>query len=211
VAKKPKKAQRKQSDKSPQDVQTRIVLAAIACYAERGVEETTLREISKRAAIDPPLLKYYFPTLKELMLEVVKFLLEDLKRPVIAALAEEKSNSVLALENYAVATLRWAKENPSYFTLWMYFYHKATHDESFAAINNAIREGGRDRISLWIFAAREAKQVVNTSLTVAEQALAIQSFITGFTIVYGTETRVGLEACENMLRASLRTFLGASI
>src|SRR5581483_7536180 len=62
------------------DLRARVLDAAIACFAERGIAATTLRAIAKSAGVTPALLHYYF-TSKEKLVEIV---LEERIAPFVA-------------------------------------------------------------------------------------------------------------------------------
>ncbi len=62
------------------DLRTRMLDAAVACFAERGIAATTLRAIAMAAEVTPALLHYYFQSKDKL----VQVLLEERVAPFVA-------------------------------------------------------------------------------------------------------------------------------
>src|SRR4051812_31997157 len=107
--------------KAAQDRRERIVQAALALFAEKGVPDTRLSEVARKAGLDQPLINYYFPTLESLYAEVVARVLADLKDWVLrlGVMPEGKTGALEFLLLYSRATLDWASRRPGYFSVWM--------------------------------------------------------------------------------------------
>jgi AcrR family transcriptional regulator len=171
------------------DRRERIVQAAVKCFVRNGVAQTTLREIACEAKVDQPLVHYYFKSTEDLYSAVVEVVLASL-REATTTTAQTQHDAVRTLTRYIEGTFEWAKENPGYFSIWMYFYYLSTFTPGFARLNRSIRDAGRDRIALMIhrgveqgaFAVTEGQSV---------QALAgnIQGLMTGNCIVVASEER----------------------
>jgi TetR/AcrR family transcriptional regulator len=78
---KPRRPGRPRADAA--DLRARVLDAAIACFAERGIAGTTLRAIAESAGVTPALLHYYFRSKDKL----VEMLLEERVAPFVAVSA----------------------------------------------------------------------------------------------------------------------------
>lgn len=189
---------------SRQDLRARVIRAAIDLYAELGVAGTSLGQIATKAAISQPLMYYHFPTPASLNEAVVNFMLEDLRQASVTGIESGKADPVKSLKGYASAPMVWATERKKFFTVWMYFYYLASFDERFAALNSTIRKTGRERILLLLQQCAESPKYggkKHTSLT--EAALRIQTAITGFTIMFGTEGKTTGYTCAKALEDTI--------
>jgi len=80
-ARKPRRPGRPRADVA--DLRGRMLDAAIACFAERGIAATTLRAIATAAGVTPALLHYYFQSREKL----VEVLLQERIAPFVAVSA----------------------------------------------------------------------------------------------------------------------------
>jgi AcrR family transcriptional regulator len=62
------------------DTRTSLLLASLACFAERGYDGTSMRTIADRAGRPLSLLSHHFGNKNGLYVETFKFVAEDLKR-----------------------------------------------------------------------------------------------------------------------------------
>jgi AcrR family transcriptional regulator len=186
-----------------------LIEAAIYCYGEKGLGETSLADIAKRAGLEPSHLKYYFPTFVSLFAAVVEYIRTDLIQVATEALMKAGDSPIAALEAYSVAIVRWAHAKKTYFRLWMYFYYEATYRPEFIELNRQTRVIGRERISLFIYHAQEKGLVkLPAHYTVPELAYRIQTLLTGQAIMIATEPTPNFEIVEKNLIKELRSVLG---
>ncbi|WP_372015373.1 TetR/AcrR family transcriptional regulator [Pseudoxanthomonas sp. 10H] len=66
------------------DLRPRLLDAALACYADKGIAATSLRDIARHAGVTPALLHYYFGDGRQLLDAVV----EERVLPALAPLRE---------------------------------------------------------------------------------------------------------------------------
>lgn len=92
-----------------QDQRGRLLDAALACFVERGIAATSLRDIAQRAGVTPALLHYYYGDKAQL----VDALVEMLLLPALASLrgrldaaGEDIRATVLALVDGLVELVR---------------------------------------------------------------------------------------------------------
>lgn len=172
---------------------------------EKGVGSTRINEIASRAGVDQPLIHYYFPNLENLYSDIVEELLSSLKHYTLSGIENGKESSTEVLKLYIRAPFKWSKENPGYFSLWMYFYYLATFSEKFTAINKIIRAEGRDRISVILYRGIESGEFKKpANMSVSDLVVFVQGLISGNTILAGTE---GGEAFETYAEITIRSVL----
>ncbi len=197
----------KSEGKPRPDRRTKIVLAAMECFIEKGVGATRFNEIAARAGVDQPLIHYYFPNLENLYREIVDVVLASLKNSGLKGIEEGKGNSVEVLRNYVRSSFKWAKENPGYASLFLYFYYLASYSDKFLQLNKVIRDEGRDRISVVVYKGIEDGVFAKPShMTVAETAIFIQGLMTGNTLLAVTEG--GGAAFEQYAEIAVRSTFG---
>ena len=166
----------------------RIVSAAVRCYVENGVAETTMSQIAQRAKVDQPLIHYYFPDVDGLYREVFLVVLESLKEASVKPFALPTKNTAKTLATYIEAPFRWADREPGLFSVWMYFYYLSSFHALQRQLNTDIRRTGRERIAVMIYQGiEEGVFKIPAGSNVQDTALMIQGLITGNTILAQTE------------------------
>lgn len=167
----------------------KIIKAAIKCFTKSGVAQTKFKDIAEAAGIDQPLINYYFPNSEALYLEVVQFILKDLNDFVLDKLEGAGTNAKKALSAYVESYFAWSEENPTLGSLWLFFYHLASHRPAFEQLNQMIRRAGQERISVLLYKGIEQEEFKPTKgQPVQELAVSIQAVLTGFVIQAGTES-----------------------
>ncbi|GIJ50414.1 TetR family transcriptional regulator [Virgisporangium aliadipatigenens] len=73
----------------------RIRAAALELIAEKGVQQTSLREIAERVGITKPALYYHFASREELVRSLVRPLIDDVEAMLAAADAESGPRALL--------------------------------------------------------------------------------------------------------------------
>jgi len=189
------------------DSKEKIAQAALACFIKNGVVTTSFKDIAKEAKVHQPLIGYYFKTFEELFAAVVEILLNDLKTSSIQAIASRSDDPYLATLEYAEAPLRWAQTRPEYTSIWTFFYHMASYSDVFRGINNEIRKGGRDRITLLIYQIQESRKLnLRDGCTVSQLAYNVQSQITGTMVMAVTES-IDLDEAAKLCREGVKVLI----
>jgi AcrR family transcriptional regulator len=191
------------------DIRTNIIKAAIECYSTQGIGQTTFSEIAKAAKVKPSHLSYYFPDFFSLMNAIVEFLRTILQSASTAAVEKNHQHPIKALHQYAIETLQLVVNKPKYFSLWMYFYHEATHRAEFAELNRLGRIAGRERISLLLYRMVENRQLeLREGETIANMAYQIQAILTGYCVMVATEPDVDYKRAQALMLAQIDLSLG---
>lgn len=204
------KAKPKAYPKSKADRQSKIIQAAIQLFIEQGVAFTRLSDVAKKAKVPAPLIHYYYQDVEDLHWDVVLQVLESLKDYNVKTAEKYKADPLRMLKEYLKGPLVWAKENPGYFSIWMYFYYLSSQSERFETLSTEIRERGRERISLMIFTGLEKGTFQNPhAWPVSRIAHYIQSQMTGQLVMFGCEKKVSpIETYLHDLEYSVFSVLG---
>lgn len=170
------------------DKRDRIVSAALEIMSDNGAAFIKLNEVAKRAKVPPPLIHYYFKEIEDLHHEVILKTMESLKDYSLKEMQSNSGDLVKTMRSYIRGPFLWAKQNPGYMSLWMYFYYLSSYSEKFKSLNSQIRITGRERITLMIYQGIEKKQFkLAPNSNIANIAEEIQAIITGQTILFATE------------------------
>lgn len=171
------------------DRRLRIVQAALKCFILHGVVGTSFKQIAEEADVNQPLIGYYFASFEDLFAAVVGLMLEDLKGVTVSAIEQHAANPRQALLAYTEIPIVWAQQKPEYNALWTFFYHLASYQKKFMAINDSIRQGGRERITLLLYRYQEhSGRRLKVDWTVDRLARSLHAQITGAVIIAVTET-----------------------
>lgn len=195
----------------PPNRREKIVSAALSAFIESGIAPTTMRDIAKRARVDPPLIHYYFKDLESLHLAVISLVLEDLKTYSLREASRWPNHPEKWIAAYMKAPLIWIRERPELIFLWVYFYALACRPGPFRDLNQEIRKTGRDRITLKVFEGIEKGVFeLEPGLSAAEAGLEIQSWMTGSAILFATEKEVDYVTSVKALQRRIFSFLGVT-
>lgn len=189
----------------------RIVAAALDAFIANGIAPTTMRDVAKRAGVDPPLIHYYFKDIESLHLAVIGLALEDLKEYSLRESEKHPDRPERWMAEYIKAPLAWIRDRPERMFLWVYFYTLAAKPGPgpFRDLNDQIRKVGRDRIRMKVFEGVERGVFrLPPGLTAADAALEIQSWMTGSAIVFATENEIGYERSVRTLHRRVFSLLG---
>lgn len=188
--------------------QFKLLEAAIKCFAKKGIEHTKIIEISKAAGVSHSLLLYHFPTYEKLCLEVIHYILGGLKNQTIEAVSKTTHNPLKALEDYVQTPFKWARQEPDHFSLWMYFYYKASNESTFRSLNSDIRLVGRERIRHLILELIVIGIIPHhDTKAVFEATILIQGIITGNTILAFTENGLDSEIMAKLTYKEIKRIL----
>jgi AcrR family transcriptional regulator len=201
----------KKSKAPPAARRERIVAAALEAFVANGIGPTTLRDVAKRAGVDPPLIHYYFPDMESLHLAVILVALEDLKHYSLREADKWSTRPEKWMEEYLKAPLNWARDRSELLFLWVYFYTLACKPGVFRDLNQQIRKVGRDRITLKVFEGIEKGAFkLGPGLSAADAALEIQTLMTGASLVFATESDIPYAAAVKSLQRRAFSVLGVS-
>ena len=199
--------------KPEKDRKLKIIEAAVKLFAKEGAAFTKLSEVAKSAKVPAPLIHYYYKEPEDLHYDVILYVLESLKEYNLRGTQNTSNDPVSTLRAYLKGPLIWAKENPEYFGIWMYFYYMASRSERFEALQTQIRIGGRERIGLMLYQGFEKDVFKNPNRRpVSEIAREVQTQITGQAVMFGCEKRDRpIESFISDLEQSVFQMLGVTL
>jgi len=122
-----------------------IVLAAIDCIAEVGLELTTFENIAKRLKTGPSHVAYYFPNKTEIIEAAIKFSLGT-AQDITVRNVQKVSSKKEKLEVIVRSTFEWGRTYPKHALVFLLFQYLGAIDEKRKALHSEIRKVGRDRI-----------------------------------------------------------------
>ena len=192
------------------DKKEKIINAALEIMSESGASFLKLNEIAKKAKVPPPLIHYYFKEIEDLHYEVILKVITTLKDYSLKESQSHSGDPAKVMRSYIRGPFLWAKQNPGYMSLWMYFYYLSSYSEKFKTLSTQIRISGRERIAMMIYQGVEKKVFkLSSTASIADTAEEIQAIISGQTILFATEkTEHKMEYFLDLCTRRVFTILG---
>ncbi len=101
------------------DLRERLLDAALACFAARGIGATSLRDIARRAGVTPALVHYYFGDKQQLQQAVVAERLWPVMAQVHAGVGEAGDDVAALVAAFVNGITRAVAAHPWLPTLWV--------------------------------------------------------------------------------------------
>lgn len=200
---------KKRISKKGPSTRERIIASALECFIAEGVLGTNVSSIAKKLGVPHPLVLYHYPTLQGLYLDMVLFIVEDIKDVTMKALMKNHKDPKEALCAYVRVPFQWAQKNPGMFSALMFFYYQSSFSKPFMDLNTQLRQTGRERISTLLYEGiAKGKYPRIKSTQVENLALEIQSLITGGTILSSTEQGLSKKLSMELTVARVMNMLG---
>src|SRR4051794_7840040 len=129
--------------KNAPDRRSRLIVAALEVFTEKGIGHTKMADIAARARLDQALLRYHFPSLDSLYLEVFREVVSG-EEGISEGFSRVATKSPLdALRAYVTGYFEWGAKNRKRLSLFQYFYYLASYHPEFTRINDERRAMGR--------------------------------------------------------------------
>ncbi len=139
-------------------------------FAENGFHPTSVSEIVDGVGVGKGVFYWYFPSKDDLLLEILREALFDLRRTQQAAI-HHAADPIQRLELGIRASLRWSAANPDVVRLALFSWT----EETFA---NAMHKGRRIAIA---DTARHIQEAIDTGLIAPGDATMMATAIRGVT------------------------------
>lgn len=122
--------------REPEDVRREALInAALDLIAEGGPAAATVRAIADRAGVTPGLIRHYFASKDELVLESYRQTMERMTADNAAVLRKEPANPLGSLADFVVAALTPPVADPARAGLWAGFLYGVQNDPRFKEIH----------------------------------------------------------------------------
>ncbi len=122
--------------REPEDVRREaLISAALDLIAVGGPAAATVRAIADRAGVTPGLIRHYFASKDELVLESYRQTMERLTADNAAVLAREPADPLGNLAGFVVAALTPPVADPARAGLWAGFLYGVQNDPRFKEIH----------------------------------------------------------------------------
>lgn len=166
--------------------QMRIIEAAVASYAKRGLAGTSYTTLAEDCEISRPLIHHYFPTLDALFLMTAKFMRAKHLQEVVQQSKSAASGDV-QLKDYVTASFNWLEKNPDHAKFWLLYYYQCSLGGQIALEHEELIKAGEHKID-------QILQLIETDgkklSERAKLAKTIQMIIIGGTISAITEAQI---------------------
>ncbi len=138
-------------EKRKQDTRQRIAHAALELFATKGIDATTIAEISEAADIGKGTFFTYFPTKEDVFTEAGTLILERIMASLQEAPLDGDANASALLERALMPGIQWHQANARLSRVWLTMIMRQqgaldTRDPSidvFAEVVAGIVEGGK--------------------------------------------------------------------
>lgn len=163
--------------------------AAVESLIQSNIHGLKYSQIAKSAGVTQALMGYHFPSLDELLFELVQMEIVKLKNISMESVERHMDNPAKALESYIRAPFVLAEKDPGFRAVWSCFYHLATIHPTFSDLNRSIRLMGRERIlNLITMVLAKDKSLPKKMDQLGDLAVSVQGVITGYGFVASCET-----------------------
>ncbi len=166
--------------------QLRIIEAAVASYAKRGLSGTSYTTLAEACEISRPLIHHYFPTLDSLFLMTAKFMRAKHLQLTVQQ-SKQGATGEAQLREFVNGSFAWLEHNPDYAKFWLLYYYQCSLGGPIAKEHEELIQAGEHKIDQILqVIENEGKKISDRS----KLAKSIQMIIIGGTISAITETHV---------------------
>lgn len=184
-----------------------IIQAAIKCFAEQGIENTKLVGIAKAAGINHSLVLYHFKDFDTLCFELVESLVQEFFDYFYKVSFIHQSDFEKLLRSFISAHFILAKKNRDKYSIWLYFYYRASIDRRYKQLLSMIRLSMREKMILLFMPLCEQHQSKLDQTETEYLADHILSSISGHLILALTEEKRSLSNFQEQTFDQIRFFL----
>lgn len=156
----------------------RCLEAAIKIAADRGLGDLTWESLAQTASISRPLVKRYFGTKSNLILESAKVARREYQLILIEEMAKHASPQA-KLTAYIRKMVEWPRLAPEGSGFLLCFYHYCRLDPSCREANMGFVKMGRDRIASLLQACPLQSGAYLSETKSLELGRTVQIFLTG--------------------------------
>jgi AcrR family transcriptional regulator len=194
---------------SAPDRRERILRAATRLFEKQGMGHTRMSEIAKAAKVENALLRYHFPTLDAIYVEVFEQVIAERLEFIQARMKDAGDDPLALLKAYVTGYAHWVQERPMNGATSIYYYYLAMVREEYLKLHDERREIARQRISNLIYRALEAGRIpAPRGADVADLAYQVQAVVLGGAVAALTEGKIEAEVSARRAWRSVAAILG---
>jgi AcrR family transcriptional regulator len=182
----------------------RCLLAVIQIVAERGLGDLSWESVAQRSQVSRPLVKKYFSSKTELILETAMIARHDFQMELVAEL-ERQSSPQEKFKAYITKMLAWPRLYPEHAAFWISFYHYCCLDQRCRVTNLELVQMGQRRIANLLQSCNPKSESSDVTNEAMELARVVQMYLTGAIISIATED-VGVQIVQSEKRAAATIF-----
>ena len=113
-----------------------LIAATLSLVSDGGIRATTVRAIAERAGVTPGLIRHYFQSKENLVLEAFRHLMTALTADCIAVLAYSPRDPYVRLAAFVAATMRPPVVDKDVVVRWAAFLHETQRNRDVHAIHH---------------------------------------------------------------------------
>jgi AcrR family transcriptional regulator len=175
------------------NTKTLIIESFLNQGMEKGIYKVTLQQIADRAGVAYSTAHYYLGGEGKLIPTVLEHVAQKAATYMETADQKIKSDqSIKPISCYIGANFSWAKENPSHFAFWIYFYYLTFFQEYFRSKNVEFTRRARSRIINYLY-LEYGRQQLSLPNDVESLADSIHDHVVGSLVMFGTRQIFGDE------------------
>jgi AcrR family transcriptional regulator len=122
-----------------------IIESALLLVTEEGIKSLNLTKLSKSSGVSKALIRYHFPDLKLIMMEIFKVMAQVGQSYTVDHISKAKSPKE-ELSAMILAAFLWARDYPAYCQFITIMYHEATIDPQVRKLHSQILGAGLVRL-----------------------------------------------------------------
>jgi AcrR family transcriptional regulator len=182
----------------------RCLLAVIEIVAERGLGDLSWESVAQRSQVSRPLVKKYFPSKSELILETAMIARHDFQLELVAEL-ERQASPQTKFRTYVTKMLAWPRLYPEHAAFWISFYHYCCLDQQCRTKNLELVQMGHRRIASLLQNCQANSLSPAPTPEALELARVVQTYLTGAILSMATEDS-GVQRVQSEKRAAAIIF-----
>lgn len=156
----------------------KIIQSAIWIFAHKGISDGSFQAVASRAKLSQSAIFHYFKDKSELISACVE-VITAANHQRVSDLVSPKEDSVKQLMSHMTANLQWGLESPEQGRLLLLIYHLSCFDSEFNRIYGELLEKARQRIEVYLYAAKRESRLRETTVDIEELAKAFHDLLVG--------------------------------
>ena len=179
-----------------------IIIKAIECLAEDGLEKTTFEAIARKMNTRRAHVNYYFSSKQKIFLAAIQYIAATYQSISLECLEKAGSNDDL-LDSYLEGPFKWARSHPEQLSVMFLLYYLSTFQKEYLELNHQIRKGGAERIS-YILRKKNPSLLKKAA---DKKAKSIQNILSGCLLDVSTTKGRNLSSAEKEVKQLIKKLI----